>query len=282
MARSIYATFTTERNAESATGALLDHGVAAEDVSFVISDPLLHPSVFQPETSFNAERRTGDATVDAVPPPARPLPGTYVSAPNAATAQLAYPSNESGSASAALSSPSAVDAGISASSVATYARPVNQPHATTLAPNTPQDIVEHERRPHIIDMESERPRAADGISTTTTGDAAKGAAGGAGIGIGLGILLGIAAVMVPGVGLIAGTGALVAGLAAATGVAGGVAGGVYGYLADLGIPPHNARLLGDHLNAGGVVLHIEVAGNVSEEQIMSILTKYGATSAQGF
>ena len=131
-------------------------------------------------------------------------------------------------------------------------------------------------------MESNRTNAADGISTTTAGDAAKGAVGGAGLGIGLGILLGIAAVMVPGVGLAAGAGALVAGLAAATGVAGGIAGGVYGYLADLGIPAHNARLLSDHLKEGGVLLHIEVAGDVAVNDIMQILTKYDATSAQGF
>ena len=154
--------------------------------------------------------------------------------------------------------------------------------ATVMAPNTPQEIVEGESRPHIIDMESDRPKAADGISTTTAGDAAKGAMGGAGIGVGLGILLGIAAVMVPGIGLVAGAGALVAGLAAATGVAGGIAGGAYGFLADLGLPQHNVRLLGDHLNAGGVVLHVEVSGKVAEDEIMRILTKYDATSAQGF
>ena len=131
-------------------------------------------------------------------------------------------------------------------------------------------------------MEADRPRAADGISTTTAGDAAKGAAGGAGIGLGLGILLGIAAVMIPGVGLVAGSGALVAALAAATGVAGGVAGGIYGFLADLGVPPHNARLLSEHLDNGGVVLHIHTGGSVPETEIMRLLNKYGATSGGGF
>jgi len=154
--------------------------------------------------------------------------------------------------------------------------------ATVMPPNTPQDVVEHESRAHIIDMESDRPNAADGISTTTAGDAAKGAAGGAGIGVGLGILLGLAAVLIPGVGLVAGAGALVAGLAAATGVAGGIAGGVYGYLADLGIPQEHAKLIGDHLTNGGVVLHVEMLDGPSEVDVMGILTKYGATSAQGF
>jgi hypothetical protein len=142
--------------------------------------------------------------------------------------------------------------------------------------------VEHESRAHIIDMETERPSAADGISTTTAGDAALGAAGGAGIGVGLGILLGMATVAIPGVGFAAGSAALVATLAAATAVAGGIAGGVVGYLVDLGIPQQNARLISDHLLSGGVVLHVDVPGPVLEQDIMQTLTKYGATSAQGF
>jgi len=277
MARSIYATFTTERDAERATGALLDHGVPAESVSFVISDPLMHPTVFHPASSAASQTT---APVDAMPPSTQPLPGTYVTERQASTQPMfdraAQPApGDPGLAPGTASRPIETE----------YARtvPLTPPiRATTMAPNTPQEIVEHESRPHIIDMESDRPTAADGISTTTAGDAAKGAAGGAGIGVGLGILLGIAAVMVPGVGLVAGAGALVAGLAAATGVAGGIAGGVYGYLADLGIPEQNARLLGDHLKEGGVVLHVEVSGNIADDEIVRILTKYGATSAQGF
>jgi len=277
MARSIYATFTTEQDAERATGALLDHGVAAEDVSFVISDPLLHPTVFHP-ASDAAIRTT--APVDAVPPPTQPLPGTYITDRQAVTRPVV---NQT--AQPMPGGPGAVTETVSRPIEPEYVRtvPLTPPvGATTMAPNTPQEIVEHESRPHIIDMESDRPSAADGISTTTTGDAAKGAVGGAGIGVGLGILLGIAAVMVPGVGLVAGAGALVAGLAAATGVAGGIAGSVIGYLVDLGIPEDNARLLGDHLKEGGVVLHVEVSGNVADDEIVRILTKYGATSAQGF
>jgi hypothetical protein len=266
MAHSIYATFTTEHDAERAAGALLDHGVAAEDVSFVISDPLLHPTVFHPGAPASGVASTPPA--DAMPPAAQSLPGTYV-----ADAQRLERQDVRLAASQTAAAPGA------------YARPASAPYPSDvaiMAPNTPQEIVEHESRPHIIDMESDRPQAADGVSTTTAGDAAKGAVGGAGIGVGLGILLGIAAVMVPGVGLVAGAGALVAGLAAATGVAGGIAGGVYGYLADLGIPPASARLLSDHLQAGGVVLHIEVSGRATEDEIMGILSKYGATSAQGF
>ena len=280
MARSIYATFTTERDAERAAGALLDHGVSAEDVSFVISDPLLNPNVFHPG-SPDAAHQTA-ASIDAAPPPTQPLPGTYVT--DVTANQTGHPQGAHPASPALLTEP-VIGSEVGTPMEVGYARPIPLTPpvgATVMAPNTPQVIVENESRPHIIDMESDRPKAADGISTTTAGDAAKGAAGGAGIGVGLGILLGIAAVMIPGVGLVAGAGALVAGLAAATGVAGGIAGGVYGYLADLGIPDHNARLLGDHLKAGGVVLHVEVTGDVGEDQIVRVMTKYGATSAQGF
>ncbi len=270
MATSIYATFATEGAAERATGALLDHGVGPQDVSFVISDPVTQPTVFHPQS----ESARQSAPVDAAPPASRPLPGTHpvahsAAVPSSALARDVAPDLYAAPADSLQDAPGSV-----------YDRPAVA--ATVLPPNTPQEIVDHERRPHIIDMESNRPRAADGISTTTAGDAAKGAIGGAGIGVGLGILLGIAAVMIPGVGLVAGAGSLVAALAAATGVAGGVAGGVTGYLADLGVPPHSARLLSDHLDGGGVVLHIEVSGTLGENEIVQILSKYGATSAQAF
>ena len=283
MARSIYATFTTERDAERATGALLDHGLAATDVSFVISDPLLHPTVFHPED------HAGPALVDALPPPTQHLPGTFVtdplhSAPPHPIGHAGAVGSEADRIAEAdraipLTPPAPIAALPSAAAVAAAVPPIG---ATVMPPNTPQGVVETESRPHIIDMESDRPAAADGISTTTAADAAKGAVGGVGIGAGLGVLLGLAAVLIPGVGLVAGAGALVAGLAAATGVAGGIAGGAYGYLADMGIPQHNAKLLGDHLKAGGVVLHVEVSGQVAEDEIVRLLTKYGATSAQGF
>ena len=279
MARSIYATFKTEEQAERATGALLDHGVAAEDVSFVISDPLMHPTVFHPEprTTPNTPPQ-----VDVVPPAPIPIPGTHAPRPSAMPVRAEDLRNRPVPTTAQDAVPARTGE-TSAGNVET--RPMEYASAarTAVIPgNTPSEVAQHEHRAHIIDMEADRPRAADGISTTTAGDAAKGAAGGAGIGLGLGILLGIAAVMIPGVGLVAGSGALVAALAAATGVAGGVAGGVYGFLADLGVPPHNARLLSEHLDNGGVVLHIHTGGSVPETEIMRLLNKYEATSAEGF
>jgi hypothetical protein len=152
----------------------------------------------------------------------------------------------------------------------------------TLPSDTPQAILEDEERTHMLNMHQSRTEATDGISTTTAGDAAKGALEGAGIGIGLGILLGLAAITLPGIGLVAGTGALVAALAAATGAAGGVAGGVYGYLKDLGISPKSARMISNHLEEGRPLLSITVSGALTEEEIVTLLQKYGATSAEAF
>lgn len=288
MARSIYATFATEHDAERASGALMDHGVSAEAISFVISDRQMHPAVYHPEQTIGATH-----SADAVPPPTRPLPGT-ITPPDVDLPPPPEYRNPLERQMLHLEAPAirqTATPGYHYDALGAVIPDRPRPHSPTIAPehsvatlppDTPQEIVEHDPRPHIIDMEASRTEAADGISTTTAGDAAKGALGGAGIGVGLGILLGLAAVTIPGVGLVAGTGALVAGMAAATGVAGGIAGGVFGYLADLGIPPDHARLISGQLDSGGVLLNIQVSGAVTEEEIVRILNKYGATSAQGF
>lgn len=64
---------------------------------------------------------------------------------------------------------------------------------------------------------------------------------------------------IPGIGLVAGAGALVAGLTAAT-----------------------ARRLSDNLQAGGPILSITLTGEIPEGEIVSILRKYGATTAEVF
>ncbi len=72
----------------------------------------------------------------------------------------------------------------------------------------------------------------EGITTTTPQDAAAGAAVGSGVGLVAGLLAAAAALMIPGVGLVLGGGALAAalGAAAATTAAGAAVGGVTGYL----------------------------------------------------
>lgn len=239
----------------------MDHGIEPEEISYVISDPLNHPTIFHPTESDQ------NLFVDAKPPASLPLPGV------AAPRRIA--SSEDPYSLIPFSAPemAGLPTGVNA----------NPPHsAAVVAADTPLPEREHVRRSHIIDMESRRTRAAEGISTTTAGDAMRGAAGGAGIGIGLGVLLGLAAVVAPGIGLVAGGGALVAGLAAATGIAGGIAGGITGYLVDLGVPAERAREISNRLESGAVLLHINVSGAVSEAEIIRLIKKYRATSAEAY
>ena len=148
-----------------------------------------------------------------------------------------------------------------------------------MAADAPIDVVEADHV-HILDTHRAEPHAAGGITTTTGRDAAKGAVEGAGIGLGLGALLGLAAIAIPGVGWVAGAGALVAGLAAATGAAGAVAGGAYGFLADLGLPPHYTQQLQTHLETGGPVLSVHlsdgVPGNRSDPTAGKVRRNLGA------
>lgn len=277
MPNTIYATFPDEASAERAAGALMDRGIASEHVSFILPErvqaavpPVVHPS----------DEAIPPATTPPLPPPAPPDGPIPFQAPpenplrERVEAVRATPSDaERGYRYDALG------AVIPDPAPAAAARP--EPAVKTMAPDHPIDVVEGDRA-HVLDMKRNLPEAARGISTTTAGDAAKGALGGAGIGLGLGVLLGLAAVAIPGVGLVAGAGALVAGLTAATGAAGAIAGGVYGYLCDLGLPPETARRLSDNLQAGGPILSITLTGEIPEGEIVSILRKYGATTAEVF
>ncbi len=119
-----------------------------------------------------------------------------------------------------------------------------------------------------------------GITTTTGADAAMGAAKGAGIGLGIGALAALASVMVPGIGLVVGGGALAMALggAAATTAAGAITGSVAGYLQDQGVPDDIAGVAESSIQAGGAFLSILVpSGDVQQGLAMSILAKYGDT-----
>ena len=300
MAHTIYATFPTEHDAEKAAGALLDHGIAKQDISFILPHSTL-------ATPIDAEGRPIPHqtplthAVEAVAPRQVPLPG-QVDLANAAavyappvphvpetpltyreirTGDTIQPGYRYDALGAAIPDAPALNA----VPVAAPLAPMTPPPAATIAAlpaTTSEDTLLYENRPHVIDMNREAPTAVSGITTTTGSDAAKGALGGAGIGVGLGILLGIAAVAVPGIGWVAGAGMLVAGLAAATGAAGSIAGGVFGYLTDLGVPEDKARLLHTHLAAGSPVLSVNVTGRLTEFEIEEILRKYGATAAEAF
>ncbi len=296
MPTTIYATFANEGDAERAAGALMDHGVASEHISFILPErlqaampvtesrlpaPGIAPRpdpVLEPAAENMATPEDIPIPDVAVPPPPHLTPAP-VPAGSMGPSNPAQPGVQPGYRYDALGAviPDTPDVRNQQGVPVTHV-PSDR---AVLAADTPIDTV-NANHAHIIDMNRRQPHAAGGISTTTGRDAAKGAAEGAGIGVGLGILLGLATVAIPGIGLVAGAGALVAGLAAATGVAGGIAGGVYGYLADLGLPPATVRHLTENLQAGGPVLSVEVAGETPSAEILQLLRKYNATSAEAF
>lgn len=135
------------------------------------------------------------------------------------------------------------------------------------------------------DLNDTEHAAKQGISTTTAADAGSGAITGTGIGLGVGAIAALASLLVPGVGLVVGGGALAAalgGIAASAG-AGAVAGAVTGYLKDQGMDEHVAVEYDRVVSGGGALLAIHVpSGNVDEAEATQILTKYGATNVRSY
>ena len=137
------------------------------------------------------------------------------------------------------------------------------------------------RRDASADEDSEDPDwvAKRGITTTTAGDAGEGALKGTAWGAGVGIVAGLASLLIPGVGLVYGSGALAAaiGAAVATTAAGAAAGAVTGYLVDQGVDSHLADRYGTAVTNGGALLAANIpSGPVTEAQARSVLEKYGA------
>ena len=127
--------------------------------------------------------------------------------------------------------------------------------------------------------------AKSGISTTTPADAGVGAAKGAAVGLGVGAIAALASLMIPGIGLVVGGGALAIALAGAAGAtgAGAVAGAVTGYLKDQGVEEHIATEFANTVQSGGTMFAVQVpSGKVDEAQARSILDKYGAENVHSY
>jgi|GEM_PF-1436704 len=154
--------------------------------------------------------------------------------------------------------------------VATYvSRPEAIPPAALSSTITPTSTVD---TPDNVETVGKQ-----GITTTTPEDAAAGAAVGTGVGLVTGLLAAAAALMVPGVGLILGGGALAAaiGAAVATTAAGAAVGGVTGYLRDMGMPEQAAERVADRLREGDYLISVEVE-TTRYDEIHQLLLKYNA------
>lgn len=124
-------------------------------------------------------------------------------------------------------------------------------------------------------------QAVEGVSVTTSADAAVGAEKGSAVGLGVGALAALASLLIPGFGLVTGGSALVTaliGVAGAT-VGGAIAGGAAGYLQDQGVPHRIALDTEEALKNGSAVIAIHCpTGKLGEFEVMEIVSKYHAES----
>jgi hypothetical protein len=131
----------------------------------------------------------------------------------------------------------------------------------------------------VIGNVDESAGPASGITTTTPTDAALGAAKGAGIGAGVGVLAALVSLFVPGVGLVAGGGALATALATAAGTAmgGAIAGGATGMLVDQGVRAEDAKAYEEIIAGGGAILSLSLpSGELTRTDADDALSKYSA------
>ena len=245
MANTIYASFADAALAEKAAGALLDHGVRAEDISVVNSRTGTDQLENVPDRDYTNRQLDDTVATTAVS-------GTYVTTSAATT----WPGNDTNPDAARL----------------TYAGSVFG--TDYVAPETDLDKGPDPER-----------SAKEGISTTTAADAGAGAVKGAEWGIGVGVIAGIASLIIPGVGLVLGGGALataLAGVVATTG-AGAAAGAVTGYLKDQGMDDQAAENYDRAIKNGGAIIAVTVpSGNVDEFAVQQVLDKYGAANVNRY
>jgi uncharacterized membrane protein len=141
-------------------------------------------------------------------------------------------------------------------------------------------------RTYVIDNPDETEDSAKyGISTTTSADAGAGALKGTAWGAGIGAVAALASMVVPGVGLVIGGGALATAIGGmiATAGAGAVAGAVTGYLKDQGVDQHVAEHYDNTVTNGGALLAVTVpSGIVTESEARMVLDKYGAANVNAY
>jgi len=256
MSTTLYASFIDPSHAERATGALLDHGVMSKDISVISSHTPIPVGMAVGVPDWRNER------VEVEPTPFL-APATLERAGNAIA--------ESGD-KAAASVTGAVGAKDASANYAAAAERRSEVHYN-----------EGFSRPEVITdvrIDTEE-QAKTGISTTTAGDAGSGAVKGTVWGLGIGAVAALAALVVPGVGLVLGGGALASALGAiaASAGAGAAAGAVAGYLKDQGADDEVANHYASTVTGGGAVIAIALpSGNCGETEARQVLTKYGATN----
>lgn len=304
MGPTIYAQFESLGQAEKALGALLDHGCRPEHVSLLSSEgALADGSVVQAEglTTHTHGTVTRDpAFADSDHLRHQPLRGDIGDLPIDSEAEVgeipdphgrlgggAHPSRlgdtqYSAERSSSIDPTSGMH--LNTMSIDDALTHSDWPREQTLEdPAHPEtqglDRAIHDTRAERVETDSQ-----PAITTTTAADAASGAVKGAGIGLGVGVLAALAAVFVPGIGLVAGGGALAAAMAgaAATTAAGAAAGGVAGYLKDQGVPEEVLTRYNAVIGKGGALVAVSPSERVGRADVEAILAKYGAINVDTY
>lgn len=246
MAQTLYASFADASLAEKAAGALLDYGVRQEDISLVANNERGQAqrteggAIHTADAPAYAAANVGDRAVDDTKSVGHRLAQAGDRAAGAVTGAVGA-DNASANYQAAADQHAAgagARADMAGNEAAVHGRTMDASEG--LVGTTGRgDLDEMDADDHTVSGQGSTDMAAKhGISTTTPEDAGSGAVKGAGIGLGLGAVAAIASLLVPGIGLVTGAGALATALggAALTAGAGAIAGGVTGYLKDQGVP----------------------------------------------
>jgi len=284
MPNTLYAAFNDATMAEKAAGALLDHGVRAEDLSLVqhesryqnmpttvAEDTGVSPNVYG-EMSGATTMSPGVAGAGTyVPPVAETTPPITNTGPYVDTTENNMVDGSDGMTVTRAESYMEEDDFATARNQAEYDR---ETHNTDKVYKNPADEAIHTEQ-----------AAKHGISTTTGADAGAAAITGGAWGLGVGAVAALASLLIPGVGIVVGGGALataIAGLVATTG-GGAVVGAVTGYLKDQGVEEHVAQKYGETVSGGGAILAVNVpSGDVDEPLARQLLEKYGAMNVNSY
>lgn len=286
MSNTLYAAFNDATLAEKAAGALLDHGVRAEDLSLVQHESRYNmPSTVAEDTGVTpiVEGEMTGATMDSpgvagvgnyTQNVAETTPPISNNGPYADNTEVNYIADRE-----AMTPHTAAETYMEEDDFATARNQADYDRETHTV-----DHHDHYKNPTDEVIHSEK-AAKGGISTTTGADAGSAAITGGAWGLGVGAVAALASLLIPGVGLVVGGGALataIAGLVATTG-AGAAVGAVTGYLKDQGVEEHVAQKYGDTVEHGGAILAVHVPSNsVDEPLARQLLDKYGATNINSY
>lgn len=305
VAKTIFATFADAHQAEKAAGALLDHGISSDDLSLVANERHGQKLVERARSVGEVEGTEQETFADRDFPRADMPEGASTGLPHN---QGVVPDHglAGGPYSGSLGAISPLSMG-SLGVVGPISENSDPGYDTTYEGARRSDYQEPEKNlPPTKSMDEglEEPisgaqltgadssgvqtdggddpeaTAKRGITTTTAKDAGSGAMKGAGVGLGVGAAAALVSLLVPGVGLVVGGGALAAALGgmAATAAGGAVAGGVVGYLKDQGVEEDAAREYAGVVENGGAFLSVRLPSeDVSESEVRELLIKYGAT-----